>query len=672
MKARRFFAFVAAAAMLFAGGCIPEDDTTADSEMAAISVDPTSFAVGLEGDVQAVTVTSNGAWVATCLEGDVQVSPAMGNGNGTVIITVPEATTNRNFVVTFVATKQTLVPGTTMVSPTTAQAEVSVSQNAGGQDMSEFIYYEKCGDDVEKDGSYWPYVDAFTGWSKEGSAATAVTYGGNNASVRASGTNYQPTEEAVGVSGQPYVFLNKVPASAHFLIKDIAISGAAQYTFTFNVSCQNAYDGGKPGFATVDNSLVHLELGYDGTNWASVECTFTPNGGNGWYAATAAFKASADATKLYARFTYEAPTSNGGGRFDDFKLVEGGNGGELDFTVTPTPDPTPDPTPTDAYYAESFTNGQGEFTINNVELGTLTYVWKHESGQYGTYMKASGYSGGAVDAESWLISPAISLAGAKTPVVKFDHCHKFAGTPSEELTLWVSENDGANWTQLPISTYGSNSDYNFVTNTTDLTAYVGKTIKIAFKYDSTSANAATWEVNNFVVTEGTGSSEPGTGGGNDDTGAEATGVYTSDAAFVCSADNSGNKVYTLGTSTINGESCSGFKLGTSNNAGFFTSAAVGVSGTKTLGFYAMAWKGKTATLYIKVEGTEEIKSVTLKANDGATGNPPYTITVTDADYYSVELTGLTESSKVMFSTDATFSTASSTASRAVVAGVTLK
>ena len=160
--------------------------------------------------------------------------------------------------------------------------------------------------------------------------------------------------------------------------------------------------------------------------------------------------------------------------------------------------------------------------------------------------------------------------------------------------------------------------------------------------------------------------------GNDDTGAEATGVYTSDAAFVCSVDNSGNKVYILGASTINGESCSGFKLGTSNNAGFFTSAAVGVSGTKTLGFYAMAWKGKSARLYIKVEGTEEIKSVALKANDGATGNPPYTITVTDDDYYSVELTGLTESSTIVFSTDATFSTASSTASRAIVAGVNLK
>ena len=86
----------------------------------------------------------------------------------------------------------------------------------------------------------------------------------------------------------------------------------------------------------------------------------------------------------------------------------------------------------------------------------------------------------------------------------------------------------------------------------------------------------------------------------------------------------------------------------------------------------MAWKGKNATIYIKVEGSDDVKSVAVKANDGATGNPPYTITVTDADYYSVELTGLTADSKIMFSTDATFSTAASSAARAILAGITLK
>ena len=650
--------------MLFGVGCTPEGEE-ADGNKAEITVSPATISATLEGTTETLQVTSNADWVVTCDQSDVVVSTLVGRGNTVVTVEIPPVTAARNFVIKFTASKMMSVAGVTV--PSTKSFDVQVSQNSTGTNLNEYAYYEDCGTDVEKDGSYWPYVDKFTGWNPQGDAAAAVAYAGSNASVRASGGNYQPTEDALGVSGQPYVFLNKVPASANFVIKDIAVKGASQYVFTFNVSCQNAYVDGKPGFAEVTNELVHLELGYDGTNWAKVNFSVVANGGNGWYATTTEFKTKADATKLYARFTYEAPASNGGGRFDDFKLVEGGNGGELDFTATPTPDPTPTPTPTDAIYAESFANGQGEFTINDVELGTLTYVWKHESGQYGTYMKASAYSGGAVDAESWLISPAISLVGATKPAVSFDHCHKFAGTPSEELTLWVSENDGADWTQLTISTYGTNSDYNFVTNTTDLTAYVGKTIKIAFKYDSTAANAATWEVNNFKVAENTGSQA-----GNDDTGAEATGVYTSDAAFVCSADNSGNKVYTLGDSTINGEKCSGFKLGTSNNAGFFTSAAVGVSGTKTLGFYGMAWKGKSATLYIKVEGTEEVKSVALKANDGATGNPPFTITVTEEDYYSVELTGLTESSKVVISTDATFSTASSTAARAVVAGVTLK
>jgi hypothetical protein len=165
--------------------------------------------------------------------------------------------------------------------------------------------------------------------------------------------------------------------------------------------------------------------------------------------------------------------------------------------------------------------------------------------------------------------------------------------------------------------------------------------------------------------------QPGEGGGETPE-VPASGVYTSDAAFVCSADNSTNKCYTLGDSKINGSACSGVKLGTSQSAGFFTSAAVGVEGTKTLSFYGMAWKGKSATIYIKVEGSDEVKSVAVKANNGATGNPPYTITVTDADYYSVELTGLTADSKIIFSTDATFTTATSSASRAVLAGITLK
>ena len=297
--------------MLFGVGCTPEEG--ADSNPASIVVSPSSISVDYAGKTETVQVVSNAAWVATCEVEGVKITPFAGNGDATVSIEIPATTQNRTFTVNFLATKSITVAG--IVAPSTNEAKVTVSQNASGTNLSDYVYYEDCGTNVEKDGSYWPYVDKFVGWNPQGASATAVSYSGNNATVRASGGNYQPTEDALGVSGQPYVFLNKVPASANFVINDIAVKGGAQYIFTFNVSCQNSYENSLPGFAEITNELVHLELGYDGANWAKVNFTATPNGGNGWYATTTEFKTKADATKLYARFTYEAPASNGGGRF---------------------------------------------------------------------------------------------------------------------------------------------------------------------------------------------------------------------------------------------------------------------------------------------------------------------------------------------------------------------
>lgn len=187
-------------------------------------------------------------------------------------------------------------------------------------------------------------------------------------------------------------------------------------------------------------------------------------------------------------------------------------GARFDGTVTPEPEPDPTPTPGDAKtlpYAESFTTSQGDFTINNVTLGTLSYVWQHSTYNSDGYMKASAFmNNAAVAAESWLVSPAISLAGATSPVVTFTHAHKFAGTPSEELTLWVSANDGA-WEQVTIPTYSDNSSWTFVeSGEISLAKYVGSTVKVAFKYVSTTSNAGTWEVKNFSVAEASGAVTP--------------------------------------------------------------------------------------------------------------------------------------------------------------------
>lgn len=167
---------------------------------------------------------------------------------------------------------------------------------------------------------------------------------------------------------------------------------------------------------------------------------------------------------------------------------------------------------------ESFATGQGAFTIEDKKLPEGgTYVWKHDAGtpEGGNpyyYMKASAFINKAAKAsESWLISPEVDLSTATTATLTFDHTHKFAGTPSEELTLWVTETSAENWQQLTIDKYGTNNDYTFVTPSIDLSVYAGKTIKFAFKYISTNSAAGTWEIKNVKVVangEGGGTVDP--------------------------------------------------------------------------------------------------------------------------------------------------------------------
>ena len=172
-----------------------------------------------------------------------------------------------------------------------------------------------------------------------------------------------------------------------------------------------------------------------------------------------------------------------------------------------------------------------------------------------------------------------------------------------------------------------------------------------------------------VVTKTVALSQSGVSSGND-----TKGTYTSMDIFTSTKDDSPSASYTLGNSTtFNGMEASGVKLGTSSKSGYFTSQAVGVTGSKKLSFYAVAWKGKSATLYVRVNGGGSVTSdgTALVANDGATGNPPFTITVSDSDYYTLDVTGLTASSTITFSTSPNFANESSSASRAVVAGIQL-
>lgn len=158
-------------------------------------------------------------------------------------------------------------------------------------------------------------------------------------------------------------------------------------------------------------------------------------------------------------------------------------------------------------YEETFADSIGNFTINNVDIDGLSYVWKHDA-QY-KQMKASAFVSNVKHAtETWLVSPKIDLSTATMPGLQFSHTHKFAGTPAEELTLWVKEWGAAEWTQVTIPTYGTNNDWTFVTAAVDLSAWAGKKVQIGFKYTSTTSAAATWEIKNVVVYDAGGAAAP--------------------------------------------------------------------------------------------------------------------------------------------------------------------
>lgn len=124
----------------------------------------------------------------------------------------------------------------------------------------------------------------------------------------------------------------------------------------------------------------------------------------------------------------------------------------------------------------------------------------------------------------------------------------------------------------------------------------------------------------------------GEGGGSTPGGEEKPGEVTEfsiDLAYTL-----GTNAYDNGMATINGvEDCKTLKIGTAKATGSFTLTMP--AGKHT--FYAVAWKGTASADVTFSNGNAVVKTVTVKGNTGATGNAPYTISVTDADKYEIEL-----------------------------------
>ena len=121
------------------------------------------------------------------------------------------------------------------------------------------------------------------------------------------------------------------------------------------------------------------------------------------------------------------------------------------------------------------------------------------------------------------------------------------------------------------------------------------------------------------------------------------GTYESNVKYTL-----GDYAYEDGVATVNGtENVATIKLGSSSKIG---SATVTLpKGTTSVSFYAVAWKGKTATLQFSI-GDTVIGTQAVVGNDGATGNAPYTLTVADTDKYSLTMAALEADTEVTVTT----------------------
>ena len=682
--------------------CEEKDKSVVENPTVEVSTKSLNFA--MEESSQSVDITANSDWKVECDADWVTVTPSAGNGNATIEVAVAanDSDEARETIVKVIALHKTYGNWETK--------KITVKQSASNDApvTEEFLYGDNFdGKEATKEygnsNSSWPYIDQFPEFANaEGPASESVTYSGSGVSVRANSTSNSSYSDYAG-SGSNNIFFG---GGAYFQVNDIALDAEQlSYKMTFG-SEKYTQDGD----STFKNEEFLLYISKNGEEWAPVEYTYAGTEPGRWNMATANFTLAAGTEVLYVKFEAKVASVY---RLDDVKLYVGNGGQTIDLDNIEIVEPEP-PT-TDALYFENF-DGKGASKDSNgywpyiadfpemknaagVAAASVSYegyntTVRNNSNSDGSY---SDYAGSGVNNiffgkdNAWIMVKDLALESSQKNLTLTFGTEKYSQTlgslftPSEFIV--TISGDGQKWSNVEYTFAGTAegrwnvATANFTLKEVPAKLYIKFMAKAesAYRLDDVTLNVGE---GGQVIDLGEGISggddsgdDSGNEGGEDKPNTPGVGEYVSDSAFVCTEDNSTNAAYSLGATTIGGESVTGFKLGKSKQAGKFTSGAVGVTGTKYLNFYAQGWKGGDVTLYFRVDGGAT-QSVKLASHDGVTGNPPYTaLSFASTDHYSFKLEGLTASSKIEFATDANFALTTADATmataRAIVCGVKL-
>ncbi|MBQ7899446.1 MAG: BACON domain-containing protein [Bacteroidales bacterium] len=572
---------------------------------------------------------------------------------------------------------------------------LTVSQAGPGGSAEALVVYYNDYDKVEAEktygsGSSWPYLDQFDGWMNEtGTGAANVEYSYSGMSARANSTSDSNYSDYPG-SGKNNMFFGK---SAYLATKNIALGGATDFTLTFGTE-KYSQDYG----SVFTKSEYHIFVSNDAAKWVEItDYTFAGEGTEGrWNIATADFSVPAGTENLSICVKVDVASSY---RMDDFKLVisDGGatvdfsKGVEMDFTAggstgggsTTAPESKGKKTVEEfiaaadnsnyyeltgkvsgfnpTYCSFDLTDATGEIYVYSVlDASKAEWTDKISNGGtitiYGKYLYYEQKSQHEV-VDAYIVSFKADGSGSTGGNESEKPESLIKATVADFLAAPESSDTWYELTGEITSIVSGNAYGNLHINDGTGEVYIYGLTNGWVGYNDKSFNSIGLKVGDTVTLgtlRGSYNGEP-QGGGNkvpayyiSHVPGEGGEVVTPPAGEAGEYEPQG-VTWTLGekaydntsgnnaqTGTVNGVSVSNIlKLGTGSLVGDATLHVA--AGTKKLGFYCVAWKGKTAQVKFSVDGTE-VTTITPAANTGATGNPPYaSITVTESDYFEVEL-----------------------------------
>ena len=656
MKIAKLLLYSVASALVLAG-CTENEEDFGDP---SINVNPAELSFGQEGSSNTVALVATRDWTATVEPSDadwITVEPSSGDASTdaqTVTVTVLENTgANRTATVTFAANNGTV------------SAPLEVTQTGPGGTAEDTYVFANDFDKAEatktygNEGTSWPYLDQFDGWQNQtGTGAGSVTYSYDGTSVRNnSNSNSNYSDYADQASGLNNIFFG---TNAYLQINGITLDASVtDYRLSFGTEkyVYGAEDN------TFDPEEFHIYISNDGQKWVELEYTFPDGFKNGrWDLASSTFTLPSGTETLSIYISSDIASAH---RLDDLVLaVSSESGTDIDFSQgveigdddTPEPGDIKDvtvaeflaaPVSSDTWYRLSGTVGgpintqYGNFDITD-ETGT---VYVYGTSNFSDFTVNEGdnitivgqryeYNGKDEVIEAYIEEVIPGEAPEPTEPIEATIA-EFLDAPVSSSQYYILTGE---ITRLVNTTYGN---FTLVDATGEVYVY-GLTATQVSSNDQSFSTLGLKEGDTVTLcgTRDEYGGESQVGGpayyiSHEPGEEEPEEPVDPDSPFVS------NVTWTLGENAYDHEAMVNgdgpfdvLKLGTTEKTGDATITIP--AGTTSVEFYAVAWKGTSATLTFEIDGIGPVGSQEVAGNDGASGNHPYTLTVTDSDHYVFE------------------------------------